>query len=237
MSFQHTAARRRLPQLRQTTQPMYGFNTQPPEGGCLEGFQQCFRTESFNTQRPEGGCFSDNLKGLLFGGFQHTAARRRLHGKAIHTTSMAGFNTQPPEGGCKIIYLPMVGGARFQHTAARRRLRGKRAENCSLSSVSTHSRPKAAAHQLIDNGIWHLFQHTAARRRLPDDECLKIEEQVMFQHTAARRRLLPFCLPAKIKMVVSTHSRPKAAAASLLDVDADKLVSTHSRPKAAAYKK
>ena len=32
------------------------FNTQPPEGGCLELFQIFHFLRSFNTQPPEGGC-------------------------------------------------------------------------------------------------------------------------------------------------------------------------------------
>ena len=59
------------------------------------------------------------------------------------------------------------------------------------------------------SGRW--FQHTAARRRLPSGEILV-------------RPLLP----------VSTHSRPKAAAAAPSKIPTHQKVSTHSRPKAAA---
>ena len=59
------------------------------------------------------------------------------------------------------------------------------------------------------------FQHTAARRRLPGDDrpyaCLAL----LFQHTAARRRLHDFYAHRWQITLVSTHSRPKAAAASL----------------------
>ena len=81
-----------------------------------------------------------------------------------------------------------------------------------------------------------------------------------FQHTAARRRLrprsAPHCTPAPrfntqppeggchgvfdmtiIEINVSTHSRPKAAAAAPRYPVADANVSTHSRPKAAAQSK
>ena len=59
-------------------------------------------------------------------------------------------------------------------------------------------------------------------------KCLKL----WFQHTAARRRL---DAPADevFEALVSTHSRPKAAA-DLSEDEVDYLrVSTHSRPKAA----
>ena len=60
--------------------------------------------------------------------------------------------------------------------------------------------------------------------------------QLLFQHTAARRRLRYYWADGRTLDVVSTHSRPKAAA----NVDKSKVltidVSTHSRPKAAAFK-
>ena len=34
---------------------LYGFNTQPPEGGWHERYFLSFRQNSFNTQPPEGG--------------------------------------------------------------------------------------------------------------------------------------------------------------------------------------
>ena len=49
----------------------------------------------FNTQPPEGGCL--NLDAM----FLHTAARRRLHLHASAHAGGFSFNTQPPEGGCK----------------------------------------------------------------------------------------------------------------------------------------
>ena len=56
-----------------------------------------------------------------------------------------------------------------------------------------------------------MFQHTAARRRLPNSSCAWLEG-VWFQHTAARRRLQYQSFINNTPSVVSTHSRPKAAA-------------------------
>ena len=78
-----------------------------------------------------------------------------------------------------------------------------------------------------------LFQHTAARRRLPLHSFTK-SLVLGFQHTAARRRLRDSNAVLKIGVVVSTHSRPKAAAIILTKKPVEKVVSTHSRPKAAA---
>ena len=99
------------------------------------------------------------------------------------------------------------------------------------------------------------FQHTAARRRLQtvDGTFTAI---MAFQHTAARRRLPAGIVSVKTPLngfntqppeggcdengvnlfnaEVSTHSRPKAAAANSVYGHGKDLVSTHSRPKAAA---
>ena len=131
--------------------------------------------------------------------------------------------------------------------------------------------------------FWHMeFQHTAARRRLPrpaakgprSGPCFNTQPpeggcavmsnifattRLPFQHTAARRRLPGFFFETHQIIWVSTHSRPKAAAAASLtrhrppmfqhtaarrrlpaSVVRSRLstsVSTHSRPKAAAWTK
>ena len=99
--------------------------------------------------------------------------------------------------------------------------------------VSTHSRPKAAGkywskwkndqnsfNTQPPEGGWlqsknivmanSLFQHTAARRRLVPYVPYTLGGY-LFQHTAARRRLDAETLQALNTMIVSTHSRPKAA--------------------------
>ena len=40
----------------------YGFNTQPPEGGCTQAMTAPMMAKSFNTQPPEGGCVIDKFK-------------------------------------------------------------------------------------------------------------------------------------------------------------------------------
>ena len=128
---------------------------------------------------------------VVFGSFQHTAARRRLLGsegqnifrllvsthsrpkaaakrKRVFAFCNKSFNTQPPEGGCQEQHHTHRQTLRFQHTAARRRLPQK----------------------LLTIAVLMVFQHTAARRRL----LMHLNEYwqyLQFQHTAARRRLLP----------------------------------------------
>ena len=98
----------------------------------------------------------------------------------------------------------------FQHTAARRRL-GQPSRRRGCLRLFQHT---AARRRL---GFRHvpavqkcLFQHTAARRRLEITKAVKATNG-MFQHTAARRRLAPCTIRFNRSLIVSTHSRPKAA--------------------------
>ena len=187
------------------------FNTQPPEGGCACPALKAGAWMGFNTQPPEGGCPSSTAAPAGHCGFQHTAARRRLptglidristvdvstHSRpkaAAHAHPPARghgrrFNTQPPEGGCLVSRRITV-----------------------ASGVSTHSRPKAAAPVTSIAICKTVFQHTAARRRLRHLPPPR-RRNCKFQHTAARRRLRQEGDFFAIWTVVSTHSRPKAAA-------------------------
>ena len=123
--------------------------------------------------------------------------------------------------------------------------------------VSTHSRPKAAAlcnwmEALPDDVSTHSRPKAAAqtgnlRRRAcagfntqpPEGGCKRTARATnslkAFQHTAARRRLQSSVVGNDCEWFVSTHSRPKAAAAKFYGLAADEVVSTHSRPKAAAF--
>ena len=78
---------------------------------------------SFNTQPPEGGWFKSRPPLLDRGGFQHTAARRRLafgNQGGIHKDCVS-THSRPKAAGAieRIYYQPLP---KFQHTAARRRL-------------------------------------------------------------------------------------------------------------------
>ena len=128
--FQHTAARRRLAEISDTSSSfLICFNTQPPEGGWRAiGISEGQKPKSFNTQPPEGGWSGIRVLASPHRAFQHTAARRRLVLTQQYSRDLQGcFNTQPPEGGWKnaLLFLPVV-----------------------LRVVSTHSRPKAAGASL-----------------------------------------------------------------------------------------
>ena len=101
--FQHTAARRRLLMMDTSCEVIcVCFNTQPPEGGCLNGKIHVGLSHCFNTQPPEGGCA----------------------GYRAELDLSNCFNTQPPEGGCQMLSSYAEYDVPFQHTAARRRLPG-----------------------------------------------------------------------------------------------------------------
>ena len=142
--------------------------------------------------------------------FQHTAARRRLVPILLHHIPNMSFNTQPPEGGWAVRKLSKFFGGEFQHTAARRRLA---------------LLPTAVV-------LFGAFQHTAARRRLAESQsqasnydCFNTQPpEGGWVHIGGQNNTL---------LVVSTHSRPKAAGPAACCPTRHRSVSTHSRPKAA----
>ena len=122
------------------------------------------------------------------------------------------FNTQPPEGGWRGDWSP------WTHAAVSTHSRPKAAGPISHRApngivVSTHSRPKAAGNNRYTLPSDLVFQHTAARRRLgcymlalPDHACFNTQPPEGGWFVDQWN---------KDKQNVSTHSRPKAAGASL----------------------
>ena len=146
---------------------LLGFNTQPPEGGCIKSLDEQWRKDSFNTQPPEGGC--RDLRTCV--------------------TSGIGFNTQPPEGGCdygRKAWDIYVGVSTHSHPKVAAKIDALNKANI---SVSTHSHPKVAAQEKAQTVICdEEFQHTATRRWLPYSYRSN-HEPSLFQHTATRRWL------------------------------------------------
>ena len=211
LAFQHTAARRRL---RALGLPI----------PLTKWFQHTAARRRLQT--VYAGFFNLDL-------FQHTAARRRLLLAWITMPSVLAVSThsRPKAAAAQ---PPSARAARGVSTHSRPKAAATFSEYREFShNVSTHSRPKAAAANKLISCLPFLFQHTAARRRLHYSKNLLIFS-VMFQHTAARRRLPYLILRNYIQRMVSTHSRPKAAAGYLPSCVKRDGVSTHSRPKAAA---
>ena len=189
----------------------FGFNTQPPEGGCISINRPLFYFLEFQhtaARRRLQYCCPLPVTRVVF---QHTAARRRLRGQRRVVGQMFRVSTHSRPKAAARICNTFGNEWRFQHTAARRRL---------LLAWSGVNSPL-------------MFQHTAARRRLLVG-ILAYLGYFQFQHTAARRRLLFALLIQQTYTAVSTHSRPKAAASPHPQKSPPPQVSTHSRPKAAA---
>ena len=143
------------------------------------------------------------------------------------------FNTQPPEGGWIHGCNGMMTALLFQHTAARRRLDTCLQRDDGSLVVSTHSRPKAAGVAMCylipryfgfntqpPEGGWALPNRSkpslsSFNTQPPEGGWLKrlilIDNLPAFQHTAARRRLASKSDKWRQVVLVSTHSRPKAA--------------------------
>ena len=187
--FQHTAARRRLdfPRIPLPSDAAVSTHSRPKAAGTSYT-RFCFFCNCFNTQPPEGGWVLKAEKSRFIKVSTHS--RPKAAGPDIGELAdlLDCFNTQPPEGGWAL-------GC----TAKR------------LNRVSTHSRPKAAGFASCGQiPPTYLFQHTAARRRLAAPSRFPLSNK-QFQHTAARRRLAVREEKERVRYVVSTHSRPKAA--------------------------
>ena len=187
------------------------FNTQPPEGGWLLRNIQfphhrvsthsrpkaagtvCKQTlnnkKGFNTQPPEGGWTYGFITGYNYIVSTHSRPKAAGWWRLISETYLRRFNTQPPEGGWWTYYSLFSVWVRFQHTAARRRLDAPFGRHYASSSGFNTQPPE---------GGWDL---TGDLTKNP----------LMFQHTAARRRLGRIIQESTNSLLVSTHSRPKAA--------------------------
>ena len=146
--FQYTAARRRLKIIGLPSGAVFGFNTQPPEGGCSSSSAISLSSRGFNTQPPEGGWKGKTHEKNEYHVSIHSRPKAAVSSfeeglskaqVSIHSRPKAAgscppirrslfcFNTQPPEGGWWL----------------------RRTINC-FPSVSIHSRPKAAAGKVGD---------------------------------------------------------------------------------------
>ena len=143
-SFQHTAARRRLPAARMEVPTEHLFQhtaarRRLPGAGRWVRLSKMFQHTAARRRLPPAAFPLRPPRE-----FQHTAARRRLRVPADGGRAGGCFNTQPPEGGCSSARVlrrqllgfntqPPEGGCPSEATTL------------STSAVSTHSRPKAAA--------------------------------------------------------------------------------------------
>ena len=187
--FQHTAARRRLGAFQATTPYRLPVSThsRPKAAGfcCL---YVLYALTVFQHTAARRRLAAPSKFGVTPRVFQHTAARRRLAALiGFSNRQTFCFNTQPPEGGWQFDVQAAAAGRLFQHTAARRRL---------------------VANVMLSFPIWR-FQHTAARRRL--DQVINPRPAIQCFNTQPPEGGWKDLGYGDIEIIVSTHSRPKAA--------------------------
>ena len=174
------------------------FNTQPPEGGCLQILDETFvRCVGFNTQPPEGGCLKRVYIKPPLDGFNTQPPEGGCPMITTYLLNVFSFNTQPPEGGCisLVVLIPLS------------------------PKVSTHSRPKAAAvAEETKTRIEKVSTHSRPKAAA-SDRIRRLAIACSFQHTAARRRLRTIKFNVYHNHLVSTHSRPKAAAPNTMNIE------------------
>ena len=237
-AFQHTAARRRLPSTVCSSSSIFaGFNTQPPECGCVWSAGRGLRRTGFQHTAARRRLHPLAVEGPADGVFQHTAARRRL-------LSLLGFDfdeldvsthSRPKAAAHRALHRP-------DHALVSTHSRPKAAAtadgyNKSPGSVSTPRRPKAAATAWTSS----LPPPAGFNTQPPEGGCQatggKICGPACFNTQPPEGGCRPVeCIVAsgfprfntqppeggcrtknrrkKITCPVSTHSRPKAAARS-----------------------
>ena len=207
--FQHTAARRRLPDRLHRLRYSHSFNTQPPEGGwkCLKGLlirgwvsthsrpkaavlvlnPQTGATDVSTHSRPKAAGIPNHKSRGGRPVSTHSRPKAAVVNHMINLLILC-FNTQPPEGGCRW----QGGGKQVVHVSTHSRPKAagdKIILDPTLQAVSTHSRPKAAAACNIFC-MSSLNVSTHSRPKAAAVGWIKACPAVQFQHTAARRRLL-----------------------------------------------
>ena len=212
--FQHTAARRRpggFARPRNFAQSV-STHSRPKAAG---NFFLLISTSCvcFNTQPPEGGRPGGSawLRRLLV---VSTHSRPKAAGALTHALRLTTncFNTQPPEGGRASLPATHNFNDLFQHTAARRRPGTAIIANNALGSGFNTQPPEGGRESPIEFDFDAIpFQHTAARRR-PD--VLWTWGSMAFKcfNTQPPEGGRPLsCTIEQLDLIVSTHSRPKAA--------------------------
>ena len=119
--FQHTAARRRLVGKGRFYGQRWGFNTQPPEGGCQDGTTGGSGGSGFNTQPPEGGCARNYRKKVRRIVSTHSRPKAAEFGRDGFAHFGEVSTHSRPKAAALAIFLVSIMRV-FQHTAARRRL-------------------------------------------------------------------------------------------------------------------
>ena len=144
--FQLTAARRRLRRQQVYLRPTRLVSTHSrPKAAAISMLCPLAQIACFNSQPPEGGCIQSKMQSVVLLSFQLTAARRRLRGVAEGFGRDVTVSTHSrPKAAAFYRLASLIAICVSTHS------RPKAAAGCYCKSaggvhVSTHSRPKAAA--------------------------------------------------------------------------------------------
>ena len=189
--FQHTAAQRRLRLLFFHLRPLDGVSTH---------------------SRPKAAAYPKNIFMIEVLKFQHTAARRRLQGKYVRRNGNTCFNTQPPEGGCFLSFTHGSTRACFNTQPHEGGCLDEAKQVIVPSKVSTHSRTKAAAPCCL----FYEISRPCFNTQPHEGGCAIINQLITTcRHSFNTQPHEGGCLsfiPFLAVLLVSTHSRTKAAA-------------------------
>ena len=165
------------------------FNSQPPEGGWLEAWMECFLNKVSTHSRPKAAGMAAEWIKRREAVSTHSRPKAAGYSLSSSCNISMSFNSQPPEGGWPPVNPLAAYCARFNSQPPEG---GWFYERIGANDgwVSTHSRPKAAGHVSLFMTRRAAFQLTAARRRL-DGSNINTCWCTLFQLTAARRRLAP----------------------------------------------
>ena len=171
-----------------TTTSKYSFNTQPPEGGWFQTPKILIHKKVSTHSRPKAAGQPRNHALPVVRVSTHSRPKAAGFPRRTKNGTRPCFNTQPPEGGWFDQHRFTLTTVMFQHTAARRRLVINGFAQCCDTA----------------------FQHTAARRRLAL-EIIHLNSCFRSFNTQPPEGGWSHA-PSRLKMMlVSTHSRPKAA--------------------------
>ena len=107
--FQHTATRRWLRAFGLSSQAIFSFNTQPPEGGCFHLTMRKYFNYMVSTHshpKVAANRLYSSLCSILVSTHSHpkVAALPLFFSPVL----VGCFNTQPPEGGCQVVKLILL---------------------------------------------------------------------------------------------------------------------------------
>ena len=147
--FQHTAARRRLADVRGSGKVSRGFQHTAARRRLAVAAAAIAAPPQFQHTAARRRLAGGLARWYCSNWFQHTAARRRLGAASVSPLPCTCFNTQPPEGG-------WIEQGRLKEEVPVSTHSRPKAAGCDWykdnpkTYVSTHSRPKAAGGRIYE---------------------------------------------------------------------------------------